>query len=70
MDLYEQVMEAAAVIQARSGLKPAVGLILGSGLGDLAAEILGCDSYSLRGDPAFSAFDRCRACGPPAAGDA
>ena len=39
MDLYEQVMEAAAVIQARSGLKPATGLILGSGLGDLAAEI-------------------------------
>ncbi len=39
MTLYDQVMEAAAVIQARSGLKPAVGMILGSGLGDLAAEI-------------------------------
>src|SRR5260370_17504608 len=39
MALYDQVMEAAAVIQARSGLKPAVGMILGSGLGDLAAEI-------------------------------
>ncbi len=39
MDLYEQVMEASAVIQARSVLKPAVGMILGSGLGDLAAEI-------------------------------
>src|SRR5258708_65581 len=39
MDHYEQVMEAAAAIQARSGLKPAVGMILGSGLGDLAAEI-------------------------------
>ena len=39
MALYDQVMEAAAAIQARSGLKPAVGMILGSGLGDLAAEI-------------------------------
>src|SRR6266852_8838041 len=39
MDLYEQVVEAAAAIQARSGLKPAVGLILGSGLGDLAAGV-------------------------------
>lgn len=39
MALYDQVMEAATVIQARSGLKPAVGMILGSGLGDLAAEI-------------------------------
>jgi len=39
MALYDQVMEAAAVIQARSVLKPAVGMILGSGLGDLAAEI-------------------------------
>src|SRR5215831_17138805 len=32
-------MEAATAVQSRSGLKPAVGLILGSGLGDLAAEI-------------------------------
>src|SRR5215467_7084261 len=39
MTLYDQVMEAAAAAQSRSGLKPAVGLILGSGLGDLAAEI-------------------------------
>jgi purine-nucleoside phosphorylase len=39
MDLYDQVVEAAAVIQSRSGLKPAVGLVLGSGLGDLVAEI-------------------------------
>ncbi|HKF38344.1 MAG TPA: purine-nucleoside phosphorylase, partial [Ktedonobacteraceae bacterium] len=39
MALYDQVMEAAAVIQARSVLKPAVGMILGSGLGGLAAEI-------------------------------
>jgi purine-nucleoside phosphorylase len=32
-------MEAAAAVQSRSDLKPAVSLILGSGLGDLAAEI-------------------------------
>lgn len=39
MALYDQVMEAAAVVQSRSDLKPSVGLILGSGLGDLASEI-------------------------------
>jgi purine-nucleoside phosphorylase len=39
MTLYDQVMEAAAAVQSRSDLKPAVGLILGSGLGDLAVEI-------------------------------
>ena len=39
MTLYDQVMEAAAAVQSRSDLKPAAGLILGSGLGDLAAEI-------------------------------
>jgi purine-nucleoside phosphorylase len=39
MTLYDQVMEAAGAIQARTLLKPAVALILGSGLGDLATEI-------------------------------
>src|SRR5438876_3171443 len=39
MILYEQVTEAAAIVQSRSSLKPDVGLILGSGLGDLAAEV-------------------------------
>jgi purine-nucleoside phosphorylase len=39
MSLYEQVMEASAAIQARTALKPAVALILGSGLGSLAAEV-------------------------------
>ena len=39
MALYDQVMEAAATVQSRTGLKPTVGLILGSGLGDLAAEV-------------------------------
>lgn len=39
MTLYDQVLEAAGAIQARASLKPAVALILGSGLGDLATEI-------------------------------
>jgi purine-nucleoside phosphorylase len=39
MALYDQVIEAASVIQSRTALKPAVGLVLGSGLGDLAADI-------------------------------
>ena len=39
MTLYDQVMEATAYIQSRSVLKPEVGIILGSGLGDLAAEV-------------------------------
>lgn len=39
MELYDQVVESVAAIQSRTSLKPAVGLILGSGLGDLAAEV-------------------------------
>ncbi|HEX7735213.1 MAG TPA: purine-nucleoside phosphorylase [Ktedonobacteraceae bacterium] len=39
MSLYDQVAEAAAAIRARSSLQPAVALILGSGLGDLAHEV-------------------------------
>jgi purine-nucleoside phosphorylase len=39
MPLYDQIMEAIASIQARTTLKPAVALILGSGLGSLAEEI-------------------------------
>jgi purine-nucleoside phosphorylase len=37
--LYDQVMEATEAIQKHATLKPAVALILGSGLGDLAAEL-------------------------------
>src|SRR5579859_7357246 len=36
---YEQAMEAVAVIQAQATVKPVVGIILGSGLGDLANDI-------------------------------
>ena len=39
MTLYDQVMEATAYVQSRSALRPNVGIILGSGLGDLAAEV-------------------------------
>ncbi len=39
MTLYDQVTESVARIQALTTLKPAVALILGSGLGDLADEI-------------------------------
>src|SRR6266567_9606028 len=39
MTLYEQVTEAVASIHARTTLKPAIALILGSGLGDIATEL-------------------------------
>jgi purine-nucleoside phosphorylase len=39
MALYDQVIEATAAVQSRSKLKPDVGVILGSGLGDLAFEV-------------------------------
>lgn len=37
--LYEQVEEAVQAIRAHATLQPTVGLILGSGLGDIATEI-------------------------------
>jgi purine-nucleoside phosphorylase len=39
MTQYDQVREAVAFVQSRTSLKPDAGLILGSGLGDLAAEV-------------------------------
>ena len=39
MALFDQVMEATAYVQSRSSMKPNVGVILGSGLGDLAVEV-------------------------------
>src|SRR6516162_9240020 len=39
MTLYDQVMEATTYVQSRSALKPSIGIILGSGLGDLATEV-------------------------------
>jgi purine-nucleoside phosphorylase len=37
--LYDDIQRAAEVVRARSALAPAVGIILGTGLGGLAAEI-------------------------------
>jgi purine-nucleoside phosphorylase len=39
MLLYDQVVEATTAIQARSTQKPAIAIILGSGLGNVAAEL-------------------------------
>ncbi|HEV2582244.1 MAG TPA: purine-nucleoside phosphorylase [Ktedonobacteraceae bacterium] len=39
MTLYDQVQEAAASIRARTVLQPAIAIILGSGLGDLAHDV-------------------------------
>jgi purine-nucleoside phosphorylase len=38
-DLYTRIQEAAAFITARTDFRPEVGLILGTGLGDLGAKI-------------------------------
>lgn len=39
MELYNQIREAAAAIRSRTTLQPAVALILGSGLGELASDV-------------------------------
>lgn len=39
MAVYDQALEAVAAIRTRTSLQPAVALILGSGLGDLAYEV-------------------------------
>jgi purine-nucleoside phosphorylase len=36
---YDQVIEATSAIQQRTALRPTLAIILGSGLGDLAAEV-------------------------------
>ena len=53
MTLYEQVMEAAAIVQFRSSMKPSVAVILGSGLGDLAAEVQGATAIPYEEIPHF-----------------
>ncbi len=54
MTLYDQVLEATSAIQARASLKPAVALILGSGLGDLATEISESTVFSYAELPHFA----------------
>jgi purine-nucleoside phosphorylase len=39
MPLYEQIQEAVAAIRQRWALRPRVGIVLGTGLGGLAADI-------------------------------
>lgn len=50
---YEQIQEAKAWIQANSSHQPVIGLILGSGLGDLADEIEEADVISYTDIPHF-----------------
>ena len=39
MELYDQIKEAVTAVRLRSSLQPAVALILGSGLGELASDV-------------------------------
>ena len=39
MELYDQIQEAAAAIRQRTDFKPRTGIILGTGLGNLADEV-------------------------------
>src|SRR5579875_3667469 len=54
MPMYDHVMEAASFIRARAPLQPEVALILGSGLGDLAAEISGATAIPYEEIPHFA----------------
>jgi purine-nucleoside phosphorylase len=49
----EEIDRAAAAVRARSPLKPRIGIILGSGLGDLAAEVSGSVSIETAGLPGW-----------------
>lgn len=51
---YENVAEAVRAIQARTTLKPHVALILGSGLGDLAAELVDATAIPYAEIPHFA----------------
>ncbi len=51
---YEKALEAVRVVQRHTDLKPVVGLILGSGLGDLAAEIQNAVAISYTEIPHFA----------------
>ncbi len=52
--LYDQLAEAAAAVSARITLKPAVALILGSGLGDLANELRDATAFPYAEIPHFA----------------
>ena len=54
MTLYDDVAEATAAIQARTGLQPAVSLILGSGLGDIAVALRDVTAFPYAELPHFA----------------
>ena len=54
MTLYDQVVEAVIAIQAHTSQKPAVALILGSGLGDLVTEMRDAVAIPYAGIPHFA----------------
>ncbi|PTM58599.1 purine-nucleoside phosphorylase [Desmospora activa] len=53
MGRYEQIQAAKEMIQSRSSHQPVIGLILGSGLGDLADEIEAADVIAYTDIPHF-----------------
>jgi purine-nucleoside phosphorylase len=54
MDLYDQIAEAVSAIRLQTSLRPTVALVLGSGLGDLAAEVREAIALPYRDIPHFA----------------
>lgn len=54
MSFYDEVAEAAASIRARTTLQPAIAIILGSGLGDLADELRAATAIPYEEIPHFA----------------
>jgi purine-nucleoside phosphorylase len=52
--LYDQVLEAVSMLRARCAIQPIVGLVLGSGLGDLATEIQDAVAIPYKDIPHFA----------------
>lgn len=53
MDLFSKAQAAAAVVSERAGIKPHVGIILGSGLGGFAAQVADAVSIPYADIPHF-----------------
>jgi purine-nucleoside phosphorylase len=53
-DLFQQTQEAAAFISAKSALRPALAIVLGSGLGDFADEAADAVKINFADIPHFS----------------
>jgi purine-nucleoside phosphorylase len=54
MTLYDQVTESVSFIRTRTPLQPAIAIILGSGLGDLAHEVRGVVTLPYEDIPHFA----------------